>query len=1031
MISVLVMTITLNVGLVITLFKKYASGNGTYGEVSLRSYYECGSGRPPKTLGPNDPGDPFVITRPRHLYNFSRLHGLGLYGEKTYFQLGKVDLGGVNSNDVPMCYASDDPDAAKIPYLDMSGSNQSTNPINAIGSEALPFYGDFDGQNVEIKNLNVYANPQDAGLFGYTAHGSTVHNLFLSNITIHAIGYTNDYKHLYDSTDSTYQTIQNNTWFVYNPNDNTESTNITSSYQNAIYTSYCANNLTDFTYTAQGSDPTPTISIRHPNNNYTFTSLLSGDLITTNSNKEIVPNLTRLFSFFKEKKEIEGITYPIQASSTGSLVVSSVDSYGQKHSKVLLTLEFDFTLNSATATSITMGVRLATDHGNNIGLVVGHCDGTVTDCYVYNGAFEMNNGGNSYNKLPNGSDLGLIGRVGGTVQNILAVQSDVGAKEGKNIGVLDFSNIYSDIIDTNSFPATDVPAQYVSDGITFTPKTGTKYMQFLRYYENQYITKEKNAVSFKGREIISKQADNNLGVFTIATDPQTLDGASSGMNLSRSVVLSESENDLKVNGKYYLYYCTGEFNKNYHTKYGGSSFTSYLSSYNVRNTNVISPGYYLPSKDQVTRDSFTTREARQNYCLRFELNSNRANKGGFYLYDVDRTTDGGSFFANYFNYKLLDADGFHIPKGDVKCGIMLKTVKNNIRQELGSVSASFALPDLTKKIGENNTYAFCLQDNGNKKYVGNMINFEVKNKWANVTVIASPTDPDSTSLTPKTEKCAALGIYRLNDSEFDGDISNYTMYFNRLYNNPDYAFFMPTDDNLAYFDYQYNSQSKKGEIGTYVNGSFVKNTRKATVPAEGDVESLYTEGKTRLFAHTFCLPQGRYAIGSASSSTQYVPKVYYVCAQGQDDGEFDFDETAFASTDRVENVDFLNTSRFANNGDELISLDNSVTDYDPDDAETGNNIINRRCYVALVNSRRSTFKSDVCYISFTYDEDTNTFYISSMLDDTDTKNAITFIAVDNYNHTWGSPPGTPAKQLTVSLLGNETTGTTIVYPTGD
>ena len=345
MISVLVTTLTLSVGVAISLFTKSASGNGTYGEVSLRSYYECGSGRPPKTLGPNDPGDPFVITRPRHLYNLSRLHGLGVYGDKTYFQLGKEDLGGVDSNGVPMCYASDDPDAAIIPYLDMSGSDQNTNPINAVGSEALPFYGIFDGQNVEIKDLNVYANPQDAGLFGYTAHGSVVQNLFLSNITIHALGYTSDYADLYGANSQ----IGNDAYFVYDPNNTTSTVNINSSYTNTIYTYFYANNLTDFEYTSTGSSPTPTIAIHSPSNGFTYSSLLSGDLITTNEDNEIIPNLTRLFQFFKEKKDEQGAKFPIQATSTASLIVSSVDGYGQKHSKVLLTLEFDFSYYSATS----------------------------------------------------------------------------------------------------------------------------------------------------------------------------------------------------------------------------------------------------------------------------------------------------------------------------------------------------------------------------------------------------------------------------------------------------------------------------------------------------------------------------------------------------------------------------------------------------------------------------------------------------------------------------------------------------------
>ena len=523
-ISTLVSTIALSVGMTIALYQKSVKGNGTYGEVSLRSYYESGSGTET---------DPFIITRPRHLYNLSRLQGLGVYGEKAYFQLGKVDLGGVNSNGVPMCYA-DDSSTVKKPYLDMSGSNRDTNPINAIGSEALPFYGEFDGQNVEIKDLNVYCNPQDSGLFGYTAHGSMVKNLFLSNVTINALGYTDEYADLY----SPESTIGNNAWFVYTPNDGSESINFTSDYANTVFTYFNANNTTDFEYTEQGSSPIPTVSIHAPSNSYTFSTLLSGDLVTLNENGEIVPDLTRVFEFFKEKKNEDDAKFPIQASSAASLIVSSVDRYGQKHSKVLLNLEYDFTLDTESSTFISMGVRVSGDHGNNIGLVAGHCDGSISNCYVYNGSFQMNNGGAGYNYLANGSDLGLIGKVGGTVQNILASESDVGAKEGKSIGVLDFTTIYRDIISDTSFDGSHTQSGLTA-GVTYNPIPTTKYLQYLRYYEGNYITIAEDAVSFRGRQIIT---NTDLGVFTVATDARTSGmNSNAGENIDKSVVLTDDD----------------------------------------------------------------------------------------------------------------------------------------------------------------------------------------------------------------------------------------------------------------------------------------------------------------------------------------------------------------------------------------------------------------------------------------------------------------------------------------------------------
>ena len=269
----------------LALYVKGAQSEGFFGEISLRSYFECGSG---------SENDPYVITRPRHLYNLSRLQGLGLFGEKTYFELGLVGLNGDQSGQ-PRCYL-DDTSSTVVPFLDMTDSNYDYEPINAIGSEAMPFYGEFNGHGLEIKNLTVYADPQDAGLFGYTAHGSEVHNLFLSNVTINALGYTSDYSDLY----SPESTIGNNAYFSYNPNDGSAAISFNSSNHNTEYTYFYADE--NFEYTAQGSSPIPAVTIVSPSNTYTFTSLLSGDLIKKNNN-QIVPDMDRLFSFFAEKNK--------------------------------------------------------------------------------------------------------------------------------------------------------------------------------------------------------------------------------------------------------------------------------------------------------------------------------------------------------------------------------------------------------------------------------------------------------------------------------------------------------------------------------------------------------------------------------------------------------------------------------------------------------------------------------------------------------------------------------------------------------
>ena len=79
-ISLLAVTITLSIGMTIALYEKYVQGNGTYGEISLRSYYECGSGRPPKTNGRN-PKDFKDLKDSKDLSGGGRMLGAPVSGE--------------------------------------------------------------------------------------------------------------------------------------------------------------------------------------------------------------------------------------------------------------------------------------------------------------------------------------------------------------------------------------------------------------------------------------------------------------------------------------------------------------------------------------------------------------------------------------------------------------------------------------------------------------------------------------------------------------------------------------------------------------------------------------------------------------------------------------------------------------------------------------------------------------------------------------------------------------------------------------
>ena len=86
-------------------------------------------------------------------------------------------------------------------------------------------------------------------------------------------------------------------------------------------------------------------------------------------------------------------------------------------------------------------------------------------------------------------------------------------------------------------------------------------------------------------------------------------------------------------------------------------------------------------------------------------------------------------------------------------------------------------------------------------------------------------------------------------------------------------------------------------------------------------------------------------------------------------------------------------------------------------------------YVALVNSDRSMFGDSVpSNLSFTYDQATGKFMITSTLTGQNLIDVMTRVAVDNYkpNLTNGDQ-----KELTINLLGIESNGQVIVYPAGN
>lgn len=130
------------------------------------SYFATPTPEEAETLDANT----YLIKKPEHLNNLSKLVAIGVFGPQHIFKLGES-----------FSYGDNDP--ALIP----------------IGSDDTPFYSTFDGQGNTITNLKVVGEDiADVGMFGYVANGATIKNYILINPVVIASGtyesssYTND-----------------------------------------------------------------------------------------------------------------------------------------------------------------------------------------------------------------------------------------------------------------------------------------------------------------------------------------------------------------------------------------------------------------------------------------------------------------------------------------------------------------------------------------------------------------------------------------------------------------------------------------------------------------------------------------------------------------------------------------------------------------------------------------------------------------------------------------------------------------------
>ena len=140
----------------------------------ISQYFHCGSGTEQ---------DPFVITKPVHLYNMTELYENldGFAEENHYFQLG-YDL--ENNGTLEFFEYDDDGKIVEDSYVDYLNMNYYSE-LKPIGSVDDPFGGTFDGSGLVIENLHMKETDQsDLGFFGYVTEDASIHDLYLDNIDL-------------------------------------------------------------------------------------------------------------------------------------------------------------------------------------------------------------------------------------------------------------------------------------------------------------------------------------------------------------------------------------------------------------------------------------------------------------------------------------------------------------------------------------------------------------------------------------------------------------------------------------------------------------------------------------------------------------------------------------------------------------------------------------------------------------------------------------------------------------------------------
>lgn len=809
------------------LFKVYVNGydsNKIQGQVGLQSYFEEGVGTKE---------DPFVITRPNHFYNLTRLQSLGVFtNEKYYFELGKVGLKGDTSGN-PVVYTGDSADATTTNVLDMTNYSSTFIPI---GSTGQPFFSSFNGNNLTINNLTVNGSPEDNGVFGYTASNSNVEQIRFTNLKMLNNGYSNTaIGDLYTTTFGIGLGFHN------------------------------ASGVTDINTTTEFLSPTltdtDTLDVTYPTTTgYTYNARCANDVLTYNlANKNFAINLAALK---------ENTNFISSTSTIYTRVYFTASKYynGIIYSRILGSYKIGI-VNTITDGVPVITLKAIKDgdstspyiHGNNVGYIIGHCDGSCKNAYVYQGTNENNYITSASTALLSETDSGLIGEVGINIDNVIT-PSEALANSG-DTGLINFTNVYDTILGTNTIEAAGFgnnPAYHYYFANGDSENIYYKYLvKKLKPVDatviESPISSTTDSVHFVGKQLIKDEEKMNrgLGIFKMITDDYALVQEKENESLNRYYVTKRSEAFNSV------YYTTAEYYDSNitSTEYGSSPVRGWgYDSTNLQNRIFNFPT--LPSYADANTWS-PALEKNTNFIMKFDLQSSDALENNYF------SNVNNSFIKEYFKYKLIDKNGQSVTPGTKNFGLMIKNV--NTETETTSNITSI---DSYLSLNANSTGAIPTITLNDSLYATKSVDFSISNKnGANVTVIASSNATAGSYVSVYDKK------YSLN--------TTYNTSANALGKKPSYSMYVPSStlgkDDFTYFNFESTS------------GQFTSNT------------GTFEQNGEKLFAHTFKLPQGDYFIGTPDKSCQ----IYYIAAQGQEAGNAGDEKIVNFGSDVIANVDFL------------------------------------------------------------------------------------------------------------------------------